>query len=140
MTATLPAAASNPLPGQQRRTPRRTVEAVVALVMLVVVGLLGYEIGANRNSGGGRVLVGRAFTTGSQVAVRVDGWVYGFDITPNMEWYDARGGFHEGFIPPCLRRPGDRRVWLRFGYSVASGLNGESWRPVDWVQCLPGQP
>jgi hypothetical protein len=85
-------------------------------------------------------LTGRAYTSGDQVAVRVDGWAYGFDITPDMEWYDARGGSHDGGSPPCLRHSRYGHVWLRFGYSVAAGLHGDSWRPVDWVQCLPGRP
>lgn len=139
MTASLAAAAGRPAPGDDRPASRQAVTVVVAAVVLVLVGWLGYQIGAHRNAGG-HVLTGRAFTTGSQVQVRVDGWVYGFDITPNMQWYDARGGSHDGLIPPCLRRPGDRHVWLRFAYSVAPALDGGVWgRPVAWVQCLPGR-
>lgn len=138
MTATLPTADGTPVPGRQQPARLRTTQVALALMALLLAGLLGYRIGARQNSDT-HILTGWAFTTGSQVAVRVNGWVYGFDITSDMDWYDSRGGSHEGGTPPCLRRPGDRHVWLRFGYSVAVGLHGDGWRPVDWVQCLPGQ-
>lgn len=62
------------------------------------------------------------------------------DIAPGLQWYGARGELHDGGVPPCLQGAPGHYAWIRFGYSVAHGLHGESWRPVDWVQCLTHHP
>lgn len=70
----------------------------------------------------------------------MDGWVYGFAVSPNgMQWYDAQNDLNEGGIPPCMQHAPEY-AWIRFGYSTARGLDGSSWRVVDWVQCVSARP
>jgi hypothetical protein len=53
----------------------------------------------------------------------------------------ARSGARaeRGGTPPCMEHAPEYS-WIRFGYSTAHGLDGSSWRVVDWVQCVSGQP
>ena len=141
MTATLPPASVDPEPNGGKPFVGMPAKVVAAVIVLATVALIGYGIGTQHGKSRSHVLTGRAYLGDTVGSVRVDGWAYGFDITPNgMQWYDGRGDRHDGGIPPCLKdRPG-HYAWIRFGYSIADGLYGEGWRSVDWVQCLTRHP
>jgi hypothetical protein len=120
--------------GNARLIPLR-VKAVLLVAGLALFGFICYGIGTNHGKAS-HVLIGRAFVTPFQGAVRVDGWAYGFEVNPNgMRWYDSSGGSHEGGVPPCMQHA-PRTVWIRFGYATAQGLGGDAWRVVSWVQCI----
>ena len=120
------------LPPPGRLIPLK-LKVGLAAFGVALVGFIGYGIGTTHDTGA-HVLSGRAYVSPSgQVAVTVDGWVYGFEATDSgVTWYDADGS-HDSGTPPCLQQPGD--PWLRFGWASAQGVNGESWRVVTWVQC-----
>ena len=127
--------ASSPRPSDQDRLIPLRVKAVLAVLGMALVGFIGYGIGTNHGTGA-HILVGRAYVSPVQGTVKVGDEAYGFQVSPNgMDWYDSRGGAHEGGIPPCLRHA-PRMVWIRFGYASATGLDGDSWRVVTWVQCV----
>lgn len=137
MTVTQPPATADPdgngpANGSRWFVPLPAKIAAV-LVALAAAALLGFALG--RHTSSEHVLVGQAYHSATQGSVEADGWAYGFVIGPNsMRWYDAHGASHSGGIPPCLQGPGES--WIRFGYSTAAGLRGQStWRVVDWVQC-----
>jgi hypothetical protein len=111
------------------------VKAVLIMLTVALIAFVAYGSGTNRNSNG-HVATGRAYHSSDQAAVKVDGWMYGFGISPNgMDWYDAHGQEHDGGVPPCLTSFG--YAWLRFGWSEARGLDGDtSTRVVTWVQCI----
>jgi hypothetical protein len=136
MTAALPPAVERE-PNGGEPLVALPVKVIGAVIALATVALIGYGIGTQQGKAGPHVLTGRAYVGDTVGSIMVDGWAYGFDITPNgMQWYEAGGDSHDGGVPPCLQgRPG-HYAWIRFGYSVAYGLHGESWRAVDWVQCL----
>jgi hypothetical protein len=121
-------------PAEERLVPLK-VKAVLVVLAFGVVALISYGIGTNHGKGA-HVETGRAYVTAYQAAVRVDGWVYGFEVGPNvMSWYDARGGLQNGGVPPCMRHT-PTFAWIRFGWTNATGQSGESWRVVTWVQCI----
>ena len=110
------------------------VKVGLAASGLALIGFIGYGIGTTRDTGA-HVASGHAYVSpAGQVGVTVGGWGYGFQVTDNgMKWYDA-AGMHDSGVPPCLQQSGD--PWLRFGWAKATGLSGESWRVVTWVQCV----
>lgn len=142
MTATISPAAAHPEPyGGGSSLAGLPAKVVVGAIALTSAALIGYGVGTQHRNSGAHILTGRAYVGDGMAGMRVNGWSYGFDIDRNgMQWYDARSGTHEGGVPPCLQGPPGHYAWIRFGYSTAHGLHGESWRSVDWVQCLTHHP
>jgi hypothetical protein len=122
--------------GSRDRLVPLKAKVVLAGVAIATVGLVSYGIGTNHGTGS-HVLTGRAYVGVGQASVIVDGWAYGFTISPNgMSWYDANGASHDGGIPPCLQHPASS-AWIRFGYVNSTGLDGQpSSRVVTWTQCI----
>jgi hypothetical protein len=134
-TVTLDVQPDVPDSGTPGRLIPLKVKAIVGLLGLALFGFICYGIGTNHGTGS-HVLTGRAYVSPSQGSVKVNGWAYGFAVSPNgMNWYDSRGGSHEGGIPPCMQQA-PRYAWIRFGYVEADGLHEDSWRVVTWVQCI----
>jgi hypothetical protein len=101
------------------------------LLSAVVGGAAGYELAAHRSNVS--ILTGSFYVGDHQAYAQVDGWAYG--ISDGVSWLDAKNSWHDRGWPACLGPVGTTHT-LRFGYTVADGPTGESWRQVVWVSCL----
>jgi hypothetical protein len=134
MTATAELEARPPAGDTDRLIPLKT-KAVLTVLAFGLVAFISYGIGTNHGTGA-HVVTGRAYVVSTQAGVRADGWAYGFAVDDNfMSWYDARGQFHQGGVPPCMRHT-PTFAWIRFGWVNAQGRDSLSWRDVTWVQCI----
>jgi hypothetical protein len=111
------------------RQKRLMALGVVALMLAGVAA--GYRLGHGSST---HVLTGQLHSSGYQADVSVGGWTYNVPFDVETWSYENSNVLHEGDVPPCVRRPGNRQV--AFGWVWASD-QGSSWRQVVWVACPP---
>jgi hypothetical protein len=108
----------------------RTV--AIALLVLAVVGILGYQAGSSS-----RIVteeVGCLSAEGVIGCTLADGW--DVSMTLDISWTDAQGSFHESGRPECLPPTGRGLEGpVRISWTDMD-VDGTGWRQVLHVVCL----
>lgn len=101
--------------------------AVGLLVVLVVS--VGFLLGNHTPQVS--VLVGRAYSAPSEIAVEASGIWYAVPL--HVTWFGPNGGEHQGERPPCLPPTGTING-VKFGATQVISKGGP-WNLVVWVSC-----
>jgi hypothetical protein len=104
----------------------------ISLGLLLLVGVAGFAIGANKPSTTMRTAL--IYSSGSISSMPIDGWTYGIPL--DVAWTDASGSYHDHGRPDCLP-PAIGLIGPITFATVEASAGGVSWRPVVWVSCRP---